>query len=121
MVKAFAAGADAVMLGSMLAGHDESPGEYVIDRNTHEPRKVLRGMASEDAQRSAGRTVSGVEGIATTVPGRGPVAGTLDAIRLGLGSGCSYAGVSRLAELRDNAAYIRVSGASLKESAPHGR
>lgn len=113
MVKAFAAGADAVMLGSMLAGHDECPGG-----TDEQGRKSFRGMASAAAQDAAGAR-SVVEGIATTVNSRGSVQHTLESIRGGLGSGCSYSGVNALRELRGNAFFVRVGTGSLAESNPH--
>jgi IMP dehydrogenase len=114
MVKAFAAGADAVMVGSMLAGTNETPGEVNEDGT-----KEFRGMASAGAQQSRGSGVSTVEGIETRVGARGSVSEVLNEIRLGLGSGCSYSGVSRLRDLQDAAQYITVTSASLGETKPH--
>lgn len=114
MVKAFAAGADAVMVGSMLAGTDESPGE-VLEGN----RKFFRGMASNAAQMDKFGKVSVAEGISTTVPYKGSVKNILDQVRGGLGSGCSYSGVSTLSELAENAEYVKVTSLSLNESKPH--
>jgi IMP dehydrogenase len=114
MAKAFAAGADAVMLGSMLAGYEESPGEVV------DGKKIFRGMASAEAQNSVGRAAQ-AEGISTTVPFRGQVADRLREIRLGLASACSYSGVHELAHLSECAQYVRVSAASLAETRPHAK
>jgi IMP dehydrogenase len=116
MVKAFAAGADAVMVGSMLAGTHDTPGEVNEDGT-----KEFRGMASAGAQQSRGSGVSTVEGIETRVGARGSVSEVLNEIRLGLGSGCSYSGVSRLRDLQDAAQYITVSQASLGETKPHAK
>lgn len=118
MVKAFAAGADAVMVGSMLAGTDESPGEITSDHNGREV-KVFRGMASAHAQMDKFGRVSVAEGVSTTVPYKGSVKHILDQIRGGLGSGCSYSGVSTLSDLADNAEYVKVTSLSLNESKPH--
>jgi IMP dehydrogenase len=118
MVKSFAAGASAVMLGSMLAGTDESPGDIVSDTNGHE-YKMFRGMASAQAQSDAQGKVSVAEGIATTVPYKGSVEHVLQTIRGGLGSGCSYSGVSVLSALSEAAEYVEVSYASIFESKPH--
>lgn len=115
IVKAFAAGADAVMLGSVLAGTDETPGEVVNGR------KSYRGMASADAQQDWRGYVGGSEGVATTTPAVGTVHSVLADIRRGIQSGCSYSGVDRLANLSERARYIRVSGASLNETRPHAK
>jgi IMP dehydrogenase len=118
MVKAFAAGADAVMVGSMLAGTDESPGNIFVDA-TGKRVKTFRGMASADAQRDVNGVVSVAEGISTTIPYKGSVEKIVDQIRGGLGSGCSYSGCSNLSELSSFAKYVEVSPASLNESKPH--
>lgn len=118
MVKSFAAGAHAVMIGSMLAGTDESPGEILTDASGHEV-KSFRGMASAAAQKDATGKVSVAEGISTTVPYKGSVSHILDQIRGGLGSGCSYTGVEKLSFLEEYAEYVTVSALSLNESIPH--
>lgn len=118
MVKAFAAGADAVMVGSMLAGTDESPGEILVGIDGKQV-KSFRGMASADAQKDATGKVSVAEGISTTVPYKGSVKHILDQVRGGLGSGCSYTGVDKLEDLEEYAEYVTVSALSLSESIPH--
>ena len=118
MVKAFAAGADAVMVGSMLAGTDESPGEITTDHSGRDV-KLFRGMASAHAQMDKFGKVSVAEGVSTTVPYKGSAEHILKQIRGGLGSGCSYSGVSTLSELAENAEYIKVTSLSLNESKPH--
>jgi IMP dehydrogenase len=118
MVKAFAAGADAVMVGSMLAGTDEAPGEIITDHNGKEA-KVFRGMASASAQKDARGSVSVSEGISTTVPYKGSTKHLLDKIKGGIGSGCSYSGVEELCMLSVVAEYVEVTAASLNESKPH--
>lgn len=118
MVKAFAAGADAVMVGSMLAGTDEAPGEILVGIDGKQV-KSFRGMASADAQKDATGKVSVAEGISTTVPYKGSVKHILDQVRGGLGSGCSYTGVDKLEDLEEYAEYVTVSALSLSESIPH--
>lgn len=118
MIKAFAAGADAVMVGSMLAGTDESPGEIIRDSSGKEA-KVFRGMASAAAQKDARGFVSVSEGISTTIPYKGSVTHIFDQIRGGIGSGCSYSGVQLLSELSSIAEYVIVSSSSISESKPH--
>lgn len=120
IVKAFAAGAEAVMLGSMLAGTDEAPGEILTDHNGRDV-KAFRGMASAAAQKDATGKVSVAEGISTTIPYKGSVKHILDQIRGGLGSGCSYTGVENLSDLEEYAEYITVSALSINESIPHAK
>jgi IMP dehydrogenase len=115
MIKAFAAGADAVMLGSMLSGTDESPGALYFDETGK--YKAFRGMASKEA--NEGKDIAVAEGVATRVPYKGSVSHILNNIRGGLGSGCSYSGVKNLSDLYDNAMYIEVSSLSVSESKPH--
>ena len=118
MIKAFAAGADAVMVGSMLAGTDEAPGDIITDHNGKEA-KIFRGMASAQAQRESRGSVSVSEGVSTTVPYKGSLNHILNQIKGGLGSGCSYSGVSELSSLSSVAEYVEVTTASLNESRPH--
>lgn len=118
MVKAFAAGAHAVMVGSMLAGTDEAPGEILTDASGRSV-KSFRGMASREAQQDATGGYSVAEGISTTIPYKGSVGHILNDIRGGLGSGCSYSGVHNVFELSSFAKYVRVTQASLNESKPH--
>lgn len=118
MVKAFAAGANAVMVGSMLAGTDEAPGDIYTDA-TGRSVKSFRGMASREAQQDATGGYSVAEGISTSIPYKGSVRHIIDDIRGGLGSGCSYSGVRNLNNLSTVAKYIKVTSASLNESRPH--
>jgi IMP dehydrogenase len=115
IVKSFAAGADAVMLGSLLAGTDETPGEIVNGR------KSYRGMASADAQNDWRGFSGGSEGISTTTRARGRVHDVLADLRRGIQSGCSYSGVDRLVDLQDHAEYVRVSSTSILETRPHAK
>jgi IMP dehydrogenase len=118
IVKAFALGADAVMLGSMLAGTDESPGDIMTDLNGNEV-KVFRGMASAQAQREGTGKVSVSEGVSTTVSYKGSVVHVIEQIRGGLGSGCSYSGAHNLSDLYQKSEAIKVSALSVYESRPH--
>lgn len=119
MVKSFAAGADAVMIGSMLAGTDETPGEVISDNGYQ--FKYFRGMASADAQKDINGKVSVAEGISTKVPYKGSTLNILDQIRGGLGSGCSYTGVDKLSDIYEYAEYVTVSSLSISESIPHAK
>lgn len=118
IVKALAAGADAVMLGSLLAGTDEAAGDRIVEDGI--AFKTFRGMASRDAQtqKRAGRTPR-VEGVSARVPYRGPVRDTLSNLEAGIRSGFSYSGARNLSELRDAAEFVVVTGNTLKESHPH--
>jgi IMP dehydrogenase len=118
MVKAFAAGADAVMIGSMLAGTDESPGNILTDSNGSKV-KIFRGMASSAAQNDAKGAVSVSEGVSSTVSYKGSVKNILNQIIGGLGSGCSYSGVESLCDLYLKSECVVVTEASTRESMPH--
>ena len=117
IVKALAAGADFVMLGSLLAGTDETPGDVI---NTRKGKfKSYRGMASKDAQVEwRGKTAS-LEGIATTVPCKGPVADIVADLERGIRSGFSYSGARTLRELQRKAKFIRQTASGQAESATH--
>ena len=117
IVKALAAGADFVMLGSLLSGTDETPGDTI---NTREGKfKAYRGMASKDAQIEwRGKTAS-LEGIATTVACKGPVGDTIQELTRGLRSGLSYSGARTIPELQAKARFIRQTSSGQVESSTH--
>ena len=117
IVKALAAGADFVMLGSMLAGTDETPGE-VLPR-PYGPVKAYRGMASKEAQSDWRGSVSSIEGVAHVVPYRGPVSEVLNEMVVGIRSGLSYSGARSIQELQARARFIRQTGAGAIESSTH--
>ena len=117
IVKALAAGADFVMLGSLLSGTDETPGDVVKTRDGK--FKSYRGMASADAQIEwRGKTAS-LEGIATTVPCKGPVGDILEDLERGIRSGFSYSGARSIKELQAKARFIRQTSSGQLESLPH--
>ena len=132
IVKALAAGADAVMLGNLLAGLDESPGEIVL----YEGRrfKEYRGMGSLGAMRGRARdryatgqdaesVVSDAklvpEGIEGQVPYKGKLSDFVVQLTGGLRSGMGYVGAANLAELRAKARFVKITNAGLIESHPH--
>jgi IMP dehydrogenase len=127
IAKAIAAGANVVMLGSLLAGVDESPGEIIIFQGEH--YKEYRGMGSLGAmqQRGYSRDRYAQEGVFKTVPegieGRVPYKGRLaDLIYQligGLKAGMKYVGAANVAEMQRKAQFVRISGAGLRESHPH--
>jgi len=132
--KAIVAGADTVMLGSLLAGCEESPGELIFINGKQ--FKSYRGMGSLAAMQSRGERPSfsrdryglqGVaddadlvpEGIEGQVPYRGPLSAVARQLVGGLQAGMGYAGVRTIAELQENGQLIRITAAGLKESHPH--
>ena len=128
VVKALAAGAESVMMGSMLAGTEESPGDsFLLEGRRF---KLIRGMGSlsamedgsadryfQEGEVSAQKLVP--EGIEGRVPFRGPVADVIFQMVGGLRSGMGYCGVSDLAALRTETEFIRITTAGLRESHPH--
>ncbi len=118
IVKALAAGAHAVMLGSLLAGTEESPGDVVMQDG--QAFKSYRGMASYDAQKEkrSGKTPR-VEGVSAKVPYKGRLDNTLDVLENGIRSGLSYSGATNLAELRDFAEFVVVTQNGVRESGTH--
>ena len=118
IVKALAAGADFVMLGSMLAGTSETPGT-TLKGNSGEQYKVYRGMASPEAQIAWKGSARSLEGISTTVPYKGYATDVLDETSRNIKSGLSYSGALDLSELRAKAEFIRQSSSGLDESRTH--
>ena len=117
MVKALAAGADFVMVGSLLAGTAEAPGEIVYKDG--EKYKSYRGMASKDAQMDWRGKTSSLEGVAMVIPYKGQVFPVLSGLENGIRSGLSYSGARNLQELRESARFIRQTASGLAESNTH--
>ncbi len=128
ITKALALGASTVMLGSLLAGTDESPGEMVILKGR--AYKEVRGMGSLGAMVKGSRDRYGQqdvrdaqklvpEGIEGRVPYKGPLGSFVYQLVGGLRSGMGYVGASTVAELQAKARFVRVSAAGLRESHPH--
>lgn len=125
VVKAIAAGASTVMLGSLLAGTAESPGEMEIYQGRS--FKVYRGMGSLGAmacgskdryfQEDARKLVP--EGVEGRVPYKGPLAETIYQLVGGLKSGMGYCGTGTIEQLRKNTQFMRITAAGLRESHPH--
>jgi len=127
VAKALAAGAHSAMMGSMLAGTSESPGEeFLLEGRRF---KTVRGMGSLSAmeegsadryfQESTSPSKLVPEGIEARVAFRGPVADTIFQLVGGLRSGMGYCGAGSLAELRAKARFVRVTSGGLRESHPH--
>lgn len=127
IVKAIAAGADAVMVGNLLAGSDESPGETILFQGR--TFKSYRGMGSlgamsggsADRYYQAGRPASKLspEGIEGRVPTKGPLSGVVDQLVGGLRSGMGYTGSRTIPELMNNAEFVQVTGAGQREGHAH--
>jgi IMP dehydrogenase len=129
VAKALAAGADSVMLGSPLAGVEESPGEVILQQGQR--FKAYRGMGSLGAMKARGfskdRYFQGdvedveklvPEGIEGQVPYKGPLRGVLYQLVGGLRQAMGYCGAATIEELKD-ARFVRITGAGLRESHPH--
>ena len=125
ITKAIAAGANVVMMGSMLAGCEEAPGEQEVYQGRQ--FKVYRGMGSLGAMQKGSKdryfqednkklVPEGVEG---RVPYRGPLSETVFQMMGGLRSGMGYCGARNIKELKENTKFVRITGAGLKESHPH--
>lgn len=125
IVKALAAGGHAVMLGSLLAGVSESPGETEIYQGRR--FKVYRGMGSVGAMEKGSKdryfqednkkfVPEGIEG---RIPYKGPLSDTIYQLVGGIRSGMGYCGTANLEQLRENSQFIRMTGAGLRESHPH--
>ncbi len=118
IVKAYGAGADFVMLGSLLAGTDEAPGD-VTTNVSGEKYKYFRGMASRKAQVEWRGWSSTPEGVSTMIPYKGPVGDILADLRGGIASGVSYSGAFGLKDLRRNVEFIKQTSAGMSESRAH--
>ncbi len=125
LVKAFAAGADVVMIGSLVAGCEESPGETEIYQGRQ--FKVDRGMGSLGARSKGSKdryfqednkklVPEGVEG---RVPYKGPLSDTVYQLIGGLRAGMGYCGCATIADLQKNGRFVRITNAGLRESHPH--
>ncbi len=126
VAKAIAAGASSVMIGSLFAGLDESPGELILHRGRR--FKSYRGMGSEGAMGAGAADRYGQrwdaekfvpEGVEGRVPYRGPLSELLYQMVGGLRAAMGYCGCATIDQLREEARFVRVSSASLIESHPH--
>ena len=128
VVKALAGGADAVMVGSLLAGTEESPGDVVLYQGR--AYKQYRGMGSLGAMKRGSKDRYGQaevsdaeklvpEGIEGRVPFRGPVSGTVHQLMGGVRAGMGYVGANTLPLLRERARFVRITSAGLRESHVH--
>jgi len=118
IVKAIAAGADAVMCGSLFAGTTESPGDVIMD-NSGFRWKTYRGMASKEAQIDWKGKYSSFEGVSARVPFRGPMEEILFNLEKGIRSGYSYSGARNATELQAVAEFMHQTSAGQSESNTH--
>jgi len=128
MAKAIAAGASCVMVGSLLAGTDESPGEvYLYQGRSYKAYQgmgsvgaMARGSADRYFQQEVGNTLKLVpEGIEGQVPYKGPIASVLHQLVGGLRAAMGYTGSATIAEFQERAEFIRISGSGVRESHTH--
>jgi IMP dehydrogenase len=127
IAKAIAAGADCVMLGSLFAGTDEAPGEVVLYQGRS--YKGYRGMGSVGAmadgsadryfQKATDKNKLVPEGIEGRVPYKGPVGNVIHQLVGGLRASMGYTGCATIAEMKDKAEFVRITGAGLRESHVH--
>lgn len=125
IVKALAAGASSVMLGSLFAGAEEAPGEIITIEGVH--YKSYRGMGSFEAlekrhavdRYSADKKHSVVEGVSGKVLYRGPVKNIVEELVGGIKSGMGYVGAGTIEEISKRARFIQITNAGLRESHPH--
>ena len=124
-VKALAAGADFIMLGGMLAGTDETPGEIITKRDSSgaEVRvKRFRGMASREAQEDFMGGMAEwktAEGVAVEVPCKGPVRAIIQDVMGGIRSGLTYCGAETIKGLQRKAQFMEITTAGFAEGTPH--
>ncbi len=125
LVKAIAAGGDVIMVGSLLAGCEESPGDEEIYQGRR--FKVYRGMGSlasmekgsKDRYFQEGNKKLVPEGVEGRVPYKGPLSDTVYQLMGGLRSGMGYCGTPTIPELKERGQFVKISGAGLRESHPH--
>ena len=123
--KAIAAGAIVIMIGSLLAGCEESPGETELYQGRR--FKVYRGMGSmaamekgsKDRYFQEGSRKLVPEGVEGRVPFKGPLSDTVFQLIGGLRSGMGYCGTATIEELKEKAKFVKITGAGLRESHPH--
>jgi IMP dehydrogenase len=141
-VKAFVAGADAIMLGGMLAGTNETPGEIIeeVDESTFRYEdsksgqrsgvmnvnryKLFRGMASKEAQDDFMGSMAewkAAEGVEIRVDAKGPVENVISDLMGGIRSGMTYCGANNLQQIRERAEWVEISAAGAAEGRPHGQ
>jgi len=120
ILKALAAGADAVMVGSLLAGTDEAPGDICHYIDGAKDSKVYRGMASAAAMMSWKGYTSSIEGESQMMPCKGPVENIIKDLVAGILSGMSYQNARNINELQTHCEFVRQTYYGHREGLPHG-
>jgi IMP dehydrogenase len=119
IVKSLAAGADAVMLGNLLAGSDEAPGNIIKSKDLL--YKAYRGSASFGDKALRGEETRNVEGEESLVPYKGSVHRVISNLLDGVRSGFSYGGAYNIGDLQANAEFVEITAHGFAESLPHGK
>jgi IMP dehydrogenase len=120
IVKSLAAGADAVMIGSLLAGTKEAPGDILKDDKTGNKYKIYRGNASFGSKNASSMKAEFIEGAETLVKYKGSADKILQQLEDGIRSGMTYCGSSTIKELQTKANFVEITPAGMSESKPHG-
>jgi IMP dehydrogenase len=119
IVKSLAAGANAVMLGNLLAGTNEAPGAVIVADG--KKFKIYRGSASFGDKAARNEETRNVEGEEALVPYKGKVSKVINGLLDGVRSGFSYGGASTIKDLQDSIEFIEITTHGYKESLPHGK
>ena len=123
IAKCYAAGATAVMVGSLLAGTDETPGEAYLRPDGQGFLKKYRGSASLESYEVQGKIAKhrSPEGEATIIQCKGPVAPIIQQLQAGLKSAMSYVGAHNIESFKENAELVEITSSGMSESKPHGK
>ena len=118
IAKALAVGAECVMLGSLLAGTKESPGN-IVERLDGSLYKRYRGSASLETKSTHNQSTKHIEGESTTIPFKGSVSYIVEKLNDGLKSALSYSGCRTIKEFNKNATWVEITNSGMLESKPH--
>lgn len=118
IAKALAAGAKCVMLGSLLAGTKESPGN-IVEKNNGSLYKKYRGSASLETKSTHGQAVKHIEGESTLIPFKGGVSYIVESLNDGVKSALSYSGCKSIPEFNDRATFVEITNSGMAESKAH--
>ena len=121
VAKAIAAGADTVMLGSMISGTDETPGDMMLSGHygQRQKMKIYHGSASDVQKILTDSDLANIEGTAAMVAAKGPVEGIVNEVLEGLRSAMSYVGCDNLSDFYMKSEFVKVTTNGLKEATPH--
>jgi IMP dehydrogenase len=120
IMKSLGIGASAVMLGNLLAGTSETPGDVIAYGQNKALYKVYRGSASFGDKKVRGEQTINIEGTETLVPYKGSVVGVVNGLLDGIRSGCSYIGSPNVGEIILRSDFVKVTQSGMRESHPHG-